>query len=241
EQAKMLAESPIEKKRIALFELATWKYMETGSQTFQVRMKAPIPEIKAIRVSPAAGDPASIDWTAACSLSEPWYDRGTDRPAARKFSGKICHDGEYLYLELVDPCLTSQLRVSPSVSCYDDWELFVATDRSLPYRQYLIGPTGLVVALSHGEINWQKNVPLEPHNVRVISDTKESDRWVTRLSIPLKTLLPRPLSPGDTFYLNIVRVSGPAFTGTGSIGIDSWVSFCTVHDVDRLAKIHLER
>ncbi len=48
------------------------------------------------------------------------------------------------------------------------------------------------------------------------------------------------VKPGGKLYMNVTRVSGPALTGTGGIGIDTWVSFCSVHDVDRLAEITLE-
>ena len=40
--------------------------------------------------------------------------------------------------------------------------------------------------------------------------------------------------------MNIIRVTGPALTGTGGLGIDTWVSYCTVHEADRLAEILLE-
>ncbi|HPP11561.1 MAG TPA: hypothetical protein PKW42_02395 [bacterium] len=95
-----------------------------------------------------------------------------------------------------------------------------------------------MVGLSHGQVNRRFNVTLQPHNVRAVTDTRQADRWVTRIPLPLGSLLRRSLSAGDTFSLNIVRVSDPALTGSGTIGIDSRVSFCTVHDEDQLAKIH---
>jgi hypothetical protein len=46
--------------------------------------------------------------------------------------------------------------------------------------------------------------------------------------------------PGGTLYLNILRISSPAINGTGALGLDTWVSHCTVHEVDRLGAITLE-
>jgi hypothetical protein len=54
-------------------------------------------------------------------------------------------------------------------------------------------------------------------------------------------MLEKPIKPGDDVYLNVMRVMGPKLSGGRRFGIDTWVAFTTVKDVDRLAKIHLER
>ncbi|MBC7287884.1 MAG: hypothetical protein H5T86_07540, partial [Armatimonadetes bacterium] len=102
-----------------------------------------------------------------------------------------------------------------------------------------VGPTGLAVALSHGEVNGRTNVPIEPAPIRSVSDTSAPHRWVTRISIPFAELVPGGASAGGRIYLNIVRVASGAVSGTGGLVISTLVPFTTVHEVDRLAEIEL--
>jgi hypothetical protein len=60
-----------------------------------------------------------------------------------------------------------------------------------------------------------------------------------RLSIPLASIVVGGVQPGGKLYLNILRVSSPAVNGTGALGLDTWVSHCTVHEVDRLGEVGL--
>lgn len=240
EEAKRLARTETEKKRVALFELATWRYMLAGRAHHAAQKTAAIPAVRSPRLPDANGDLAKVDWTKSAKLSDTWCERGQPTPSARKFSGRIAHDSKFLYLELVDPCETRKLNASPMVFCYDDWEVFVARQRKVPYRQYAVGPTGLTVALSHGEVDGKVNVPIEDYEIKVQNDTTAPDKWVARIALPLAGILPDGIAPGDKFYMNIIRVSGPAITGTG-LGIDTWVPYCSVHDLDRLAEVTLEK
>jgi hypothetical protein len=246
ERAKTLADSDAVRARIGLFEKAVWSYMVAGREQHVRRKSAAIPALKAPRVADAAGDPAKADWAKAAPLQDPrlpaaWYDRGADKPSARKLSGRVAHDGRFFYLELTDACDPKKLVTSAQVFPCDDWEVFIAAQRAVPYRQYAVSPTSQIVALSHGEINFRMNVPIKDHGVKALSDTAAADNWVTRMAIPLAGAIPGGVQPGGKLYLNVIRVSGPALSGTGGLGIDTWVSFCTVHEVDRLAAIELER
>jgi hypothetical protein len=205
---------------------------------------AAIPALTAPRVPDAKGDPDKVAWDKAAALNDPrlpdhWYDRGGDKPSARRFAGRIAHDGKWLYLELTDFCDTKKLVASSGVFCYDDWEIFFAKQRAQPYRQYAIGPTALFVALSHGEVNWRMNVPIGDPGVVPRADTTAPDKWVARMAYPLDRFIPGGAKPGEKVYMNVTRVSGPEISGRGGYGIDTWVSYCTVHDVDRLAEIRL--
>ena len=240
-EARTLATSEWEKRNIELFELSTWSYMQAGRNKFVERQKAPIPSVKAPRLPDASGVINYVQWEKAASLSEPWFDRGGAEPSVRKLEGRVAHDGKYLYLELTDHCDTSKLVSSAMVFPYDDWEIFIAAQRAVPYRQYAVSPSGLIVALAHGEINFRMNVPIEDHGVKAVSDTSDPHKWVTRMAIPLQQAIPGGVKPGEKAFINILRVTGPALTGTGSLGIDSWVSYCTVHEVDRLAEVTLEK
>jgi hypothetical protein len=215
--------------------------MVAGRAKYVARKQAPIPSVQAPRVPDAGGDGTKVDWTNAASLGTDWYDRGGAAPSARKFSGRIAHDGKFLYLELTDPCETAQLVASATVFPFDDWEVFVAAQRAVPYRQYAVGPSGLLTALSHGEVNFRSNVPLENPGLTARSDTSAKGRWVVRLALPLASIVPKGVSPGDKLYMNILRVSGPAVGGQYPLGLDTWVSYCTVHEVDRLAEVTLAK
>lgn len=231
--------------RIDLFEKAVWSYMVAGREQFVSRQKAAIPSLTAPRVGDAGGDPSRVEWAKAAPLQDPrlpthWYDRGGDRASARALSGRIAHDGRYVYLELADACDTRKLVTSAQVFPYDDWEVFIAAQRAVPYRQYAVSPSAQIIALSHGEVNFRMNVPISEHGVRAASDTTAADRWVTRLAIPLSGAIPGGVKPGGKLYLNVIRVTSPALSGAGGLGIDTWVSFCTVHEADRLAEVLLE-
>ncbi len=240
QQARQLARTEPEKHRIELFDAGVWSYMVAGRKQYVARQSAPIPAVRAPRVPEAGGDGNAVDWAKAAPLGGPWYERGGDQPSARRFSGRVAHDGQCLYVELTDPCDTSKLVTSGTVFPFDDWELFVAAQRGMPYRQYAVGPSGLIVALSHGEVNFRTNVPLDKHGLQARSDTSAPGKWTVRLSLPLATVVPQGVSPGGKLYLNILRVSSPAVGGLPSLGLDTWVSHCTVHEVDRLAEVTLE-
>jgi hypothetical protein len=241
QQAKELAKTDLEKRRVRLFELATWAYMIEGRKQYEARLAATIPAMKIPRVDEAHGDVGKVSWEKAAVLPGGWYDRGRDKPAARRLSGGVAHDGKFLYLELADLCDTKKLATSSMVFPYDDWEIFVARQRALPYRQYAVSPSGQIVALAHGELSGQRNVPIDAHGGKAISDTVAPNRWVTRLAIPLASIVPSGAVPGEKLYLNIVRVTCPQIAGEWPFGIQTWVPFTTVHEVDRLAEIVLER
>lgn len=239
-QAHNRARTARESANVKLFEKAVWKYMVAGRKQFVDRQKAPIPSLTAPRLPSAEGDPTKIAWDRAADLGSTWYDRGGKTASSRKFAGRVAHDGEYLYIELTDFCDTAKLQASAMVFPFDDWEIFIAMQRDIPFRQYAWGPTGLVKALSHGEVNFRRNLPLENPGVRVRSDTSSADRWVSRVAIPLEKGLPGGAKPGQTVYLNILRVSSPGIARNGErLGLDTWVSYCTVHEVDRLGAIKL--
>ena len=241
QQAKALADTGTHRANVDLWDKAVWQYMQKGRKQFVDRQGAPVPSVTAPRVTRAGGDPDKVQWQNAAPLGDKWYQRGGALPSARPFTGRIAHDGAYLYLELTDHCDTSKLQASAMVFPCDDWELFIAGQRAAPYRQYAWGPTGLFTALSHGEVNFRRNVPLENPGARVTSDTSATDKWVSRVALPLDRSLPGGVGPGDTIYMNLLRVSCSEISGQGRFGLDTWVSYCTVHEVDRLGEVILQK
>ena len=228
-------------QRLALTELGEWNYMRAGSDSYLERQKAPIPSVTATRVPSAQGDPAKVAWDKAGDVGDKWYLRGGKDPSKRTFRGRVCHDGEYFYLEMVEENVKAdQLVVSPGVYCFDCWEPLFARQRAQPFRQYAVGPSGMTRALSYGEVNWRQGVEMKETGIRAVADTT-GNRWVSRLSWPLATIVDQPVKPGQTLYMNILRTSNPtrAAGEGGGIGIDTWVSHCSVREVDRLGEIKL--
>jgi len=238
-EAKTLATAEPAKTNVALFEHAIWSYMVAGREKYVARTSAPIPSLTVPRVAAADGDPDRADWPAAAALPGPWYERGSDQPAERKFSGRAVHDGKFLYLELTDPCPVSKLIASAGVFPCDDWELFVGNRRDLPYRHYSFNHAGTMALLSFGEINARMGVTVENPGIKVSNDISDPERWRARIAIPLPEGLPQGARPQDRVYLNILRISNAALSPQGGFGLASWVSHCTVHEVDRLGELIL--
>ena len=241
EEAKALAVTEQERQNVELFDLGVWKYMIEGRVQYMERMSAPIPTVRVPLVPDANGDPAKVVWNKSAVLTGGWFERGSNNPAPRNYSGRLAYDGKYLYMELVDPCDTKKLVTSPVVFPYDDWEIFVAAQRGLPYRQFAVGPTGMVSVLLNGEVNWRMYVPYPEHGVKAVFDTTAPDKWVTRLTFPLKNMVLGGVKAGGTIYLNIIRVSSLAVGGKSPLSIDTWVPYTTVHEVDRLAEVTLDK
>ena len=246
DRAHAAAKTDQEKQLAQLWEDAIWTYMKAGRESFVERMSFPIPEVTAPRVAAAGGDVQKVDWDRAASLGGKWYKNGRRDPAALKLSGRACHDGTHLYLELIDLTDPKELEVSAQICCYDDWELFIAGQRSQPFRQYLVGPTAMTMGLSYGEVNWRQKVLASEYadkafGMKAVSDTS-AGKWVLRLAFPLDKIIEKPVRAGDDLYMNILRIMNPKLCGErgARYGIDTWVAFTTVHEVDRLGRIHLE-
>jgi hypothetical protein len=184
-------------------------------------------------VADANGALKSVDWGKAVALSGHFNQRGGNTASPRALAGKVACDSKYLYLELTDPCDTKKLVVSPGVFPFDDWELFLAGQRDKPYLQIGVGPTGSLAAGLNGLPTGVKDVS----NCGIITASDTSGgKWVARLAIPLNALTEVGFRPLGKLYLNVIRVSSPAITGAG-LDIDTWVSYTTVHNVDRLGEI----
>ncbi|MDD5706876.1 MAG: DUF4838 domain-containing protein, partial [Kiritimatiellae bacterium] len=240
EQAKSLARTEREKRNVQLFELGIWKGMQAGRAQYVEKTAAPIPSVTVPRLPEAGGDPAKVAWERATPL-EKWHVLSSSRPAPRALSGRIAHDGTYLYLELVDPCETGKLFVSPQVACFDEWEFYLGAQRGLPYRQFLVGPTGLTLVYLNGEVNWRLFVPHLEHGMKAVCDTSAPDKWIARVAVPLKEAIPGGAKAGDTLYFNAARVSSKEISGTEDYTIHTWVPFTTVLETDRFAEIRLEK
>ena len=90
-------------------------------------------------------------------------------------------------------------------------------------------------------LNWRLATQVSRDRVLSIDTNWWKTFAATRLAMPLATVIQGGAKLGGKLYLNVIRVSSPQVTqGRGRLEIDTWMSHCSVHDVDRLAEITLE-
>lgn len=241
EKARELAAGSPYRERVELWNRGIWLHMRKGYEHYQQMTASPCPEIKV----PAIANTNSLESMSfdKAAVADQWYRISTDTPAIRKLQAKFLHDGKFLYAEFSDYCDISKLSDKPRVFAGDCWELFISGKRGGNYRQLAFNPSGEIVLLAHGEINFRKNVDLPlPPGTRAIRMESGSRLFHMRLSIPLTGLLPAPHEESNVFYLNVMRSARPGVAGTPdwTSVISSMVSFATMHDPFRTARIILQ-
>ena len=252
-EAEKLAQTPEEKERVKLFKLSQWNWMKLGSDTYNVRMKAPMPEWTAVKIAEVpGGDIEKVEWDKIPLIKTPMYERGgnVDVSDIVGLEARFANDGKYFYLELVQKRDLSKVQISGHVCPFDDWELYMARQRAQPYRCYFADPDNRMHAASWGEVNWRQHVPSiegcpDPAyfaKTKTILD-KKNNRWIQRFSFPLDKFLDAPMKPGDTFYLTPVSVLNNKVPPKADsvFYIISAVSYSTVHTIDRSASVTLEK
>ena len=243
DQAEKAAAASPYRERVALWRNGIWRYMKEGADSYKLRSSQPIPKFTIPRVAEAKGNPEKADFSKAKTI-DTWYLINSGKPALRKHTARFMHDGTFLYGELTDCCDTGKLEVSAGVFPCDCWEVFVSSIRGGNYRQYAMGPTGLMILMAHGEVNFRKNVKLDLPDGAVSRRIKSAGNiWIQRFAIPLKKMLPNPCGPGSTFYMNILRSAGENITGQKywTQYISSMISYTILHDPYRLAEVTLEK
>ena len=231
EQAQRAASTDLEKRRVELWKRGVWDYMVAGREQYAEQEGIAIRKLTVPRASkPAGGGFTKLDWSQAAALNG-WY-HGSGSPADRRLTGRIVHDGAYIYLELVEAIEPDTLDPQEPIWRGDDWEIFVARQRSKPYRQFGVNPAGRHESLAHGEddgTEWDSGVT-------VLSDTSDDAQWTTRLAFPLEKLLPGGATPGETIYMNFFRVSWP-----DGPSINCWSpAFTGPHSPSRMAEMLLK-
>jgi len=242
--AETAAKTPFEQARVKCFKLGVWDYMKEGYDAYTVRAAAPVPHWTAVRIPAAGGDVAKVDWASVGAEPITYYDRGSRTPSSFKGGTvRLANDGEWLYLELTERCETARLVNSPGIACFDTWEFLFERQKAQPFRYYLSAPDGRMSAASYGEVNWRQNVPAAEsgdaaYGAKCVTDVSKPDVWTARYAFPLKTMLEKPVKPGETIYFNITRVAGGGVTGTGKrFDILVLNPYTTVHTSDRAGEI----
>ena len=215
EEAKRLARTEQERKRVTLFEEGVWRYMVEGRKRYlkkramdeerkafepmRAKLKEqPPPKIVIPLVPNCDGDPEKVDWAKAVVLGR-WFTVD-GYPIKRKINARLAHDGEHLYICLEEELPTNMLQNSEQIWVGDDWEVFFANQREPPYYQIAIAPDGRFAAITYKRYrieqgNWQCNA-------KILSKILP-DRWVVLASIPIKNI---PHSNGK-FFANFYRAS----------------------------------
>ena len=246
--AEKAAETPEEKTRVKLWKLYVYDYMKEGFDTYQQRTSAPQPTWKFKKIAFANGDFENVNWEKLPAQKLPMYYRGGNELWAMKDSSilKGAHDGKYLYLELTEYIAPSKLVISPSIVPYDVWEFVIALQKGLPYRHIMSGIDGRIFGSSFGEINWRMGVDsadsgLKNYGIKC-KTIRSKNHWCTRYIFPLDTMLNKPVTPGDMFYMNLARVTNPKlFNSKSHLDIFTAVTHSTVHTIDRAATVILEK
>ena len=151
-------------------------------------------------------------------------------PTERQVEGRLAHDGSHLYLQLQEKLDPKTLVVTDDVWSDDEWEIFVAKQRSAGYRQMGVNAKG-----THIDLAYRENTDKWDSGAVVVSDRSAPDRWTTRLAFPLAQLLPGGVQPGGTLYLNVVR-------STQYSNALSWIpTFGGYHAPSRFGEVLLEK
>jgi len=241
EEAKALASTDVEKKRVALFERGIWEYMVEGRRRWEARRallpeverlkSQPPPVIRVPRIAPAHGDCAKVDWSQSVVLDNWRTVQGY--PASRRMEARLAHDAEFLYGRCLDRVETKGLVSNDHIWAGDDWEIFFALQRKPPYRQVGINPRG-----KHEDLVYGGGEKIGESEVRVMSDATAPDRWVAYFAFPLARLLPGGLRSGSKFYANFYRATAD------NDGRDyfAWSpNFCdSFHELSRMGEMTLE-
>ena len=245
-KAEAAAETPAEKRRLAVWRYGVWDFMQGGFNAYAERQSHPKPEWSAPRIASAAGDVAKVDWTKIPAEPISFYNSNTGDKTHLSGTVRWAHDGQWLYLELAHTADCPKLHVTPAIFQSDTWELFVAGQEGLPYRHYFSCADGRIEGMSNGEVNWRQNVMAtesgpSAFGAKCASDCGDPAKWVQRIAFPLDNLIERPLKPGDVFYVNPVRVCSKGQYREGESFIQSVVPCATIHTTDRMARVTLQK
>lgn len=157
--------------------------------------KKPLPRIAVPRITSAKGDPKLVDWNQSASADVDRHVEGYE--SLHKAQVRVAHDGEYLYVGILDECDKTGL-LSESAFDGDRWELFVGTKRGTPYHQLGVNCIAKFQEVAVGKSGgWKSGVK--------ISSVVEPHAWRLNLALPLKSLVPGGAKAGDRLYVNFIR------------------------------------
>ncbi|MCK5805388.1 MAG: DUF4838 domain-containing protein, partial [Lentisphaeria bacterium] len=170
------------------------------------RKQHPPPALTVPRVPGADGLADKIDWSKAMLL-DTWYGNHGES-CVRDLRARVAHDGAFFYVQLSETCNPKELKSSGEIWTGDDWELFFAPVRGkAPYRQLALNPAGKWIGY-----HWAKPMSKGAPKKWLDSGAKvnvniTANGWTATVAMPLGSLVPKGVKPGDTFYANFYRAS----------------------------------
>jgi len=224
DQARQLAKRPITRQRIDVFDRAIWSYMEAGREKYVNNLKQRRWRKHAraywLRGEPAAGQLTDVNWHDARAMT--LWSRPFGEPTLHTCSGRIAHDGQYLYVRYTEYAhpTTAHTR-QPGQPQSARLHVVLAPGASSRVYRVSIDPTGRVVSNSWVD---GKQTPDQaehwPVHVHARHDLQPGQRWRFELAIPLAKIgaaigdapdAPNLayVAPGDQIGINVVRTGGP--------------------------------
>lgn len=235
EQAKKLASSDPFKQRVEILDKGIWQYMLKGRKDNQERetMMAPtMQQATAPRLTnKEPGNPLTANWDNASSISLR-YGMTADI-IKHDLSGKLGHDNQFFYIMLEQKKVdTEKLYDKEIVWLNDEWELFFAKQRGIPYRQLGVDAAGKCIGMDYqGTVQqaWDfKGKVLSQKN-------PETKNWKVYITIPLDDLVLNGIKPGEMLYFNVIRAEKTNYLG-------SWIpTFGSFKTPARFGEIYLEK
>lgn len=232
-----------EKARVRLFRLEVWEYMLAGVNQYETQRAVEAPVWKASRVADAKGDIAKVDWEKIAPDTRKMLYSGAELASPVKATLRFANDSTHLYLEVELTIKTAELRNFAYISYCDDVELYFASEKNSMYRTYFSSPNGRIRAGDFGKGKWDVGPAkdLKPaFGAKCVSDTSRDGLWRTRYAFPLKSLVDKPLKPGDSVFLNVASVLHPSHVGrVGNHTVLISTSYSGLHDTGRIGTVVL--
>ena len=238
-EAEALVDTPQAKGALALFKADIWDYMCAGAAEYHTRQSASCPELKAIQIEDAGGDPNKVNWARVPAIEGALFQRGCETRSKWNSSLRLAHDGHYLYLEFVLDLETKKLKPAAEIAHYDDIEIMFAREKSKPYRCWFLAPNGKFFAAAYGEKD-ESIAAATTNQVRYCCDITAPNQWVARLAFPLTSLSETTFAAGSRFYMNLFARLGPHLVGGWAGENFAFTSYTNVHVFDRMTAIKLE-
>lgn len=243
EQAVASSGSEFEKARVRLFRLEVWEYMLAGVRQYETQQTVKPPVWNCSRIAEANGDIAGVDWAKIAPDTRKLLYSGAELASPVRATMRFANDSTHLYLELELTIKTPELRNFAYISYCDDIELYFASEKNSAYRTYFSSPNGRIRAGAFGKGKWDVAPAKElrpAFGAKCVSDTSRNGLWRTRYAFPLKSLVDKPLKPGDSVYLNVASVLHPSHVGrVGSHTVLISTSYSGLHDTGRIGTVVL--
>lgn len=219
DDAKVMAKTEKEKKRVAAFDEHIWQVMSTAKSDWD--FKAPyIKEVEAMKAAPPPqitirriervkdGDPRHVQWdgieTHLINRANSGYPSST-----RTADLAMAHDGENFYIHLYEHGDAVELEKGYTAWFMGHrWELFYGNSRIGNQNEH---PTYRQIGL---HVGGKLDIWREDELYKGVAYYESHDRkgWDMKVVIPLKQLTDDGVIPGGSFYMNFIRGANDAST-----------------------------